>query len=151
MKKLFLLVFIGISLQSQAQDQTIALDSAANDTLDYWHVYRNGSLILKANANSNDLVITITKGTLFNTDLFEIEYHGGQENLVGEYNHVSIENENGEYITSIEIQKNSKRHRIKTKELQKLAHQNGGDKLVFYYAPILAGGMRHKLFSVEIK
>lgn len=44
------------------------------DTIDYWHVYINDSLIAKFDQNSTDLTISLSKTKLKGSDLITVRY-----------------------------------------------------------------------------
>jgi hypothetical protein len=139
MKKILLLVILGISCHYAK--------AGVIDTIDYWHVKRNGRIILKADVNRTDMIITITKGTVFEKDMFEIEYNALLVNQAS----LHIMNQSGEILKQFESVGTRGHFKFKTKQLQNLAHQNGGGKLYFHCITSADDSGSQKLFEVEVK
>lgn len=139
MKQFFLLVFIGITLG-------VSASSAGSDTSDYWVVKRNGRVILKGSAITHPHTITITKGTLLETDIFEIEYFADATSASS----VLIKNRNGEIVEQLSPYR-AGAFQLKTKEIQKMSHREAGGILRFFCLLPVNEGLTVELFAVEVK
>ncbi|MEZ4805187.1 MAG: hypothetical protein R2852_06825 [Bacteroidia bacterium] len=52
----------------------LAISSLHADSIDYWHVYINDSVVAKYNANSTDLNLTLKKSEIKSNDTITVRY-----------------------------------------------------------------------------